>query len=68
MVPKQTISCFLESIGLLCTLTVQPFKTVFNLFLKTPKYKQSVVSTKQSVVLTYFENILLSQRLRMLML
>ena len=61
MVPKQTISCFLESIGLLCTLTVQPFKTVFNLFLKTPKYKQSVV-------LTYFENILLSQRLRMLML
>ena len=27
-------------------------KTVFNLFLKTSKYKKSVVSTKQSVVLT----------------
>jgi len=52
MVPKQTIGCFLESIGCFGTLTVQPFKTVFTLFLKTPKYKQLVVSTKQSVVLT----------------
>jgi len=52
MIPKQTIGCFLESIGCFGTLTVQPLKTVFNLFLKTPKYKQSVVSTKQSVVLT----------------
>ena len=55
MVPKLTIGCFLESIGCFDTLTVQPFKTVFNLFLKPPKYKQSVVSTKQSVVLTQFE-------------
>jgi len=59
MVPKQTIGCFLESIGCFLesigcfgTLTVQPLKTVFNLFLKTPKYKKSVVSKKQSVVLT----------------
>jgi len=52
MAAKQTIGCFLESIGCFGTLTVQPFKTVFNIFLKTSKYKQSVVSTKELVVLT----------------
>ena len=43
-------------------------KKSFQSFLKTSKYKQLVVLTKQSVVLTQFENILLSQRLRMPML
>ena len=57
MVPKQTISCFLESIGCFGSNS----STSFQSFLKTSKYKQLVV-------LTQFENILLSQRLRMPML
>jgi len=32
MVPKQTIGCFLESIGCFGTLAVQPFKNSFQSF------------------------------------
>jgi len=50
MVPEQTISCFLESIGCFGFNNLTIWKTVFNLFLKHLSIKQSVVSTKQSVV------------------
>jgi len=39
MVPKQTIGCFLESIGCFGFDSKLTIKTVFNLFLKTLKYK-----------------------------
>jgi len=69
MLQKQTIGCFHESIGCFGFDSKSTIKTVFNLFLKTPKYKTIGRFDKTIGCFSLsLKNTFLLKELRMLML